>query len=29
VAEITETDYFQDLQKQVDKLRFRADDVRP
>jgi CheY-like chemotaxis protein len=25
VAEITETDYFQDLQKKVDKLRFRAD----
>ncbi|HEY9419900.1 MAG TPA: histidine kinase dimerization/phospho-acceptor domain-containing protein [Thermoanaerobaculia bacterium] len=29
VAEITETDYFQDLQKKVDKLRFRADDVKP
>jgi len=25
VAEITETDYFQDLQSKVDKLRFRAD----
>ena len=29
VAEITESDYFQDLQKKVDKLRFRADDVKP
>jgi CheY-like chemotaxis protein len=28
VAEITETDYFQDLQKKADKLRFRADDVK-
>jgi CheY-like chemotaxis protein len=26
VAEITETDYFQDLQRKVDTLRFRADD---
>jgi CheY-like chemotaxis protein len=25
VAEITETDYFQDLQRKVDQLRFRAD----
>ena len=26
VAEITETDYFQDLQRKADKLRFRAQD---
>jgi two-component system cell cycle response regulator len=25
VAEITETDYFQDLQRKADQLRFRAD----
>ena len=28
VAEITETDYFQDLQKKVDTLRLRSDDVK-
>ena len=28
VAEITETDYFRDLQSKVDRLRFRADDRR-
>ncbi len=27
VAEITETDYFQDLQRKVDTLRLRADDA--
>jgi DNA-binding response OmpR family regulator len=26
VAEITETDYFRDLQKKADKLRFRAEE---
>jgi DNA repair ATPase RecN len=25
VSEITETDYFQDLQRKVDRLRFRAE----
>ena len=29
VAEITETDYFQDLQRKVDTLRLRADDEKP
>jgi hypothetical protein len=27
VAEITETDYFRDLQSKVDRLRLRADDA--
>jgi len=27
VAEITETDYFKDLQKKADRLRLRADDT--
>jgi CheY-like chemotaxis protein len=29
VAEITETDYFQNLQRKVDTLRLRADDETP
>jgi CheY-like chemotaxis protein len=29
VAEITETDYFQDLQRKVDTLRLRSDDAKP
>ena len=29
VAEITETDYFQELQRKVDTLRLRADDEKP
>src|SRR3712207_3423573 len=29
VAEITETDYFRDLQRKVDTLRLRADDDTP
>jgi DNA-binding response OmpR family regulator len=29
VAEITETDYFQELQRKVDTLRLRSDDAKP
>jgi CheY-like chemotaxis protein len=29
VAEITESDYFQELQRKVDTLRFRSDDAKP
>lgn len=29
VAEITETDYFRDLQKKADKMRLRVDDAEP